>query len=135
MDKAGAETRLGREFKNIFELGGVPAFNQFYYFGIFIWKYLYKGYYKLWHRIAAPTIADASATRDLFRMDLAKAISAELASLVWSEKCKVNVSARGFEPTEEQPTDDLGDFVHSVLCDNAFFTKMQEKQKALQKYR
>ena len=126
MDKAGAETRLSREFKNIFELGGVPAFNQFYYFGIFIWKYLYKGYYKLWHRIAAPTIADQSATRDLFRMDLAKAISAELASLIWSEKCKVNVSARGFEPTEEQPTDDLGDFVHSVLCDNAFFTKMQE---------
>lgn len=45
MQKAGAETGLSKEFKDIFEVGGVPAFNQFYYFGIFIWKYLYKGFY------------------------------------------------------------------------------------------
>lgn len=41
----GDERRQAKEFKDIFELGGVPAFNQFYYFGIFIWKYLYKGFY------------------------------------------------------------------------------------------
>ena len=44
MQKTGAETGLSKEFKDIFEVGGVPAFNQFYYFGIFIWKYLYKGF-------------------------------------------------------------------------------------------
>ena len=43
----GDERRQAKEFKDIFELGGVPAFNQFYYFGIFIWKYLYKGFYNL----------------------------------------------------------------------------------------
>ena len=42
MQRAGAETGLSKEFKDIFELGGVPAFNQFYYFGIFIWKYSIK---------------------------------------------------------------------------------------------
>ena len=126
MEKTGAETRIAREFKDIFELGGVPAFNQFYCFGIFVWKYLYKGYYTLWHRIAAPTIENPKAKRDLFRMDLPKAVTAELASLIWSEKCKVNVSAKGFQPTEEKPTDDLGDFIASVLRDNAFMTKMQE---------
>lgn len=126
VEKSAAATGMGKEFKDIFELGGVPAFNQFYYYGIFIWKYLYKGFYTLWHRIAAPTIAKPDAKRDLFRMDLPKAVTAELASLIWSEKCKVNVSAAGFEPTEDRPTDDLGDFVHAVLCDNAFFTKMQE---------
>ena len=56
MQKTGAETGLSKEFKDIFEVGGVPAFNQFYYFGIFIWKYLYKGFYSPWHRILAPTI-------------------------------------------------------------------------------
>ena len=45
MQKTGAETGLSKEFKDIFEVGGAPAFNQFYYFGIFIWKYLYKGFY------------------------------------------------------------------------------------------
>ena len=44
MQKAGAETGLAKEFKDVFEIGGVPAFNQFYYFGILIWKNLYKGY-------------------------------------------------------------------------------------------
>ena len=45
LQKAGAATGMAHEFKDIFELGGVPAYSQFYYFGSFIWKYLYRGYY------------------------------------------------------------------------------------------
>ena len=41
MQRTAASTGIAREFKNIFELGGVPAFNQFYEFGIFIWKMQY----------------------------------------------------------------------------------------------
>lgn len=120
MQKAGADTGLSKEFKDIFEVGGVPAFNQFYYFGIFIWKYLYKGFYSPWHRILAPTIADPRNRRDLERMDTAKAICAELAGLVWSEQCEVHVSQ---DTGEEQP---LEEFVHDVLAKNGFWTKMQE---------
>lgn len=120
MQKAGADTGLSKEFKDIFEVGGVPAFNQFYYFGIFIWKYLYKGFYSPWHRILAPTIADPKHRRDLDRMDVPKAICAELAGLVWSEQCEVHVSQRD---TEQQP---LEEFVHDVLVKNGFWTKMQE---------
>ena len=119
MQKAGAGTGLSKEFKDIFELGGVPAFNQFYYFGIFIWKYLYKGFYAPWHRILAPTIENPRNRRDLERMDTAKAICAELAGLVWSEQCEVHVS----QETEEQLLDE---FVHDVLVENGFWTKMQE---------
>lgn len=119
MQKAGADTGLSREFKDIFELGGVPAYNQFYYFGIFIWKYLYKGFYRPWHYIAAPTIADPRARREMYRMDTAKAISAELAGLVWSEQCDVHVS----QDMSEQLLDE---FVHDVLVKNGFWTKMQE---------
>ncbi len=120
MQKAGAETGLAKEFKDVFEIGGVPAFNQFYYFGIFIWKYLYKGYYKPWHRIAAPTLENPYATRDMERMDIAKAISAEMAGLIWSEQCEVHVSQGD---SEEQPLDE---FVHEVLAKNNFWQKMQE---------
>lgn len=120
MQRAGAETGLSKEFKDIFELGGVPAFNQFYYFGIFVWKYLYKGFYAPWHRILAPTIANPYNRRDLERMDTAKAICAELAGLVWSEQCQVHVSSGEgkYQPLEE--------FVHDVLAKNGFWTKMQE---------
>ena len=120
MQKAGAETGLAKEFKDVFEIGGVPAFNQFYYFGIFIWKYLYKGYYKPWHRIAAPTLENPYATRDMERMDIAKAISAEMAGLIWTEQCEVHVSQGD---SEEQPLDE---FVHEVLAKNNFWQKMQE---------
>lgn len=37
MELAKTKTGMAKEFKDIFEVGGVPAFNQFYYFGIFIW--------------------------------------------------------------------------------------------------
>lgn len=115
----GDERRQTKEFKDIFELGGVPAFNQFYYFGIFIWKYLYKGFYTPWHRILSPTIDNPRNKRDIERMDTAKAICAELAGLVWSEQCEIHVSQEG----EEQP---LEEFVHDVLVKNGFWTKMQE---------
>lgn len=120
MEKAKADTGLAKEFKDIFELGGVPAFNQFYYFGIFIWKYLYKGFYRPWHRILAPTIDDPHHYRDMERMDVAKAICAELAGLIWSEQCEIHVSQ---ENTERQL---LEEFVIDTLTKNAFWTKMQE---------
>ena len=61
--RAGADTGLAREFKSIFELGGVPAFQQFYNLGIYPWKYLYKGFYSAWHLIDAPTIQNPRAKR------------------------------------------------------------------------
>ena len=38
MQRAAGNAGVAQEFKSIFELGGVPAFNQYYVFGIFIWK-------------------------------------------------------------------------------------------------
>ena len=125
MQRTGANTGLAREFKNVFELGGVPAFNQYYEFGIFIWKWLYRGFYKLWHLIPAPTIADPKHTRMMYRMNMSKAICAEMASLVWGEECTINVSRDGYEATDENP-DPLDMFVHRVLDENALHEKMQE---------
>lgn len=120
MQKTGAETQMSKEFKDIFEVGGVPAFNQFYYYGIFIWKYIYKGFYKPWHLVPAATIMNPRATREMNRMDMAKAVCAELAGLIWSEQCDVRVSQEG------QERQVLDEYVHDVLTKNGFWTKMQE---------
>ena len=40
VEKIRADTGLAKSFKDIFEIGGVPAFNHFYYYGIFLWKYI-----------------------------------------------------------------------------------------------
>ena len=125
MQRGAAETGIARSFRTVFELGGVPAFSQFYEFGIFVWKWLYRGLYKPWHIVKAPTIANAEGERELYRLNTAKAICAELASLVWGEECEVNVTMDGRESTDENP-DPLGAFVNHVLMENAFNEKMQE---------
>lgn len=125
MDRTASATGIAREYKTVFELGGVPSFAQFYDFGIFIWKQLYRGFYRAWHLIPAPTISDPNATREVYRLNAAKAVCAEIAGLVWGEECTVNVSMDGRESTEDNP-DPLNAYVQKVLCDNSFREKMQE---------
>ena len=123
MQKTVADMGVAKEFKSVFELGGVPSFQQFYNFGVFIWKWLWKGFYKAWHVVPCPTIANPSAQRTMYRMNIPKAICSEMAGLVWGEECTVNVSIEGRESQEDDP---LNAFVQSVLTDNAFNEKMQE---------
>ena len=125
MQKVGAETGLSREYKSVFELSGVPSFQQFYDFGVFIWKLLWKGFYTPWHVIPAPTIGKPENKRELYRMNIPKALCSELAGLVWGEECTVNVSINGRESSDDN-TDPLNAFVQGVLSCNAFKEKMQE---------
>ena len=111
-----------RAFRDIFEVGGVPAYRQFYDSGIFIWKALYRGSYAPWHLVPAPTIANPNAMRQLYRLNAAKAVSAELAGLVWNEQCDVRVSMNG-AAGEDDPLDA---FVQHVLRENGFGEKMQQ---------
>ena len=125
LQRTQSATGIAREYKTVFELGGIPSFAQFYDFGIYIWKALYKGFYKPWHLLPAPTIANPKHTRELYRMNAAKAVCAELAGLVWGEECEINVSIDGRE-SDDDNTDPLNEFVQKVLCANAFHEKMQE---------
>lgn len=118
-----ADLKATKEFKDIFELGGVPAFNQFYNFGIFPWKYVYRGFYKAWHIIKAPTIADPKGTRQLNYLNMAKALTSELAGMVWTDQCEVNLTTNGIEDIEQ---DKLHKFVNAVLEGNNFNVKMLE---------
>ena len=125
MQRGAADAGIARSYRTVFELGGVPAFSQFYDFGIFVWKLLYRGFYKPWHLIPAPTVANPRGERQVYRLNAAKAICAELASLVWGEECSINVTMDGRESTDENP-DPLGEWVKRVLTENAFGEKMQE---------
>ena len=130
--KTAAQTGIAREYTTIFELGSVPAFEQFYDFGIFPWKWVYRGFYRLWHLIPAPTIADPNAKREIYRMNAGKAVCAELAGLVWGESAAIQVSRKDYTPQVDEKTgevtnpDLLNDFVQDVLRKNAFSEKMQE---------
>lgn len=127
MQRTSAETGVAREFRSIFEVGGVPAFSQFYDRGIFMWKQLYRGFYAPWHRVRAPTVADAEHHRNMERMDMPKAVCAELASLVWGQGAQINVTRKGVAPEDAASgaQDPLGEFVAHVLKANAFETKTQ----------
>ena len=121
--RTGADTGLGKEYKSIFDLQDVPAFNQFYNIGIFPWKYLYRGFYKPWHQIPAPTIADPEHKRNLCYLNMSAAVCSEIAGMVWTDQCDVDVSTAGYEDAEVDP---LHDFVQHVLDRNNFQTKMTE---------
>ena len=117
--RAGADTGIAREFKDIFELGGVPAFQTFYNLGIYPWKCLYKGLYEPWHVIAAPTISDPRAKRNMAYLNLSKAVCSELAGMVWTDQTEVTVSTNGIELGDDD-VDPLEAFVAEALEENNF---------------
>lgn len=126
MQTTGADLGVAKEFKTIFELGNVPAFQQFYNIGIYPWKWLYKGYYEPWHLIDAPTVADPRAKRKMYYLCLSKAVCAELAGMVWTDQTDVSITTAGFTPTEANPVDPLQKYVEKVLKKNNFGVKMLE---------
>lgn len=120
---AGANTKIAKEFKDIFEIGGVPAFNEFYNFGILPWKMLYRGFYAPWHLIKAPTIANPEAVRKMSYLNLSKAVCQEIAGMVWTDQSDINITTNG---VGEDQDDILADYVHEILDKNNFGVKMLE---------
>lgn len=120
---AGANTKMAKEFKDIFEIGGVPAFNEFYNFGILPWKMLYRGFYAPWHLIKTPTIANPEAVRKMSYLNLSKAVCQEIAGMVWTDQSDINITTNG---VGEDQDDILADYVHEILDKNNFGVKMLE---------
>lgn len=126
MQTTGADLGVAKEFRSIFDIGGVPAFQQFYNAGIYVWKWLYKGFYEPWHLIPAPTILDPRHKRNMAYLNLSKAVCAELAGMVWTDQTDVSITTDGFEPTEANPVDPLEKYIAGVLKKNNFGVKMLE---------
>lgn len=125
MQTTAADTGIAKEFRDIFEISGVPAFKQFYNFCIFPAKWVYKGFYSAWHLIPAPTIADPRATRRMYFLNLSKAVCSELAGMVWTDQTDITITTNGVN-TVDGEVDPLQKFVTAVLKENNFQRKMLE---------
>src|SRR5690606_5808152 len=84
-------------------------FNQ-----IEIWKALYKGYYGEWHDVTYHTI-DGPKQRKMMTLNMAKTSAAEMASLVYNEKCEISID-----------DDDVAEFIEEVFKQNKFNKKFQD---------
>lgn len=114
---------LQNELKSVFEVNGVPSFNEFYNIGMYPWKMVYKGYLPEWHDVDAKTIANPYRKRKMFRINAGKAICSEMANLVWAEGSMVTVNQMNWDEEKEDP---LNAYIQGILKRNNFDIKMRQ---------
>lgn len=107
----------------VFDVTGVPSFNEFYNLGIYPWKMVYRGYLPEWHVVSDRSIAHPDAKRKLFRMNTAKAVCSEVANLVWAEGSAITVNQNNWNG---EGTDPLNAFIQHVMEGNSLNTKMRQ---------
>ncbi|MRG86996.1 phage portal protein [Salinibacillus xinjiangensis] len=90
------------------------AMNEELYEHIDVWKDLYKGYHEPFHKIKYHTL-DGQKTRKMYTLMMAKTSAAEMASLVFNEKCEISIS--------DEP---LSEFIDDVFKKNKFYKKFQD---------
>ena len=125
------EEKTGIFKKDVFELEGVPAFRQFYQLYIFIWQFIYKGFYKAWHDVPMKTINDPKGKRrTMATMNAGKTACSQMARYVWNERCVITASMKN----NDTDVDLLNEYLQKVLKDNKFwgnFGDLGEKAFAL----
>lgn len=77
------------------------------------WKQLYKGYFSEWHDVHYKTIA-GTKKRQMATLNMPKMVSNEIASLIFNERCEINIS-----------DETLSKNVKEVLKDNSFTKNFQ----------
>lgn len=99
--------------QKIADLKGVQVDEDFYKH-IDKWKALYAGFYADWHDIQYQTLKGPKK-RIMATLNMPKVVSNEMASLIFNERCEINISDDG-----------LSEFIHEVLKDNSFIRNYQE---------
>ncbi|WP_051002309.1 phage portal protein [Virgibacillus halodenitrificans] len=79
-----------------------------------VWKDLYKGYHEPFHQIRYKTI-DGEKARKMDTLMMAKTVAAEMASLVYNEKCEISID-----------DDTVTEFTEDVFKHNKFDKKFQD---------
>lgn len=108
---------------NVFEVNGVPSFNEFYNVGMYPWKLVYKGYVPEWHDVSDKSIAKPTGKRKRFRTNTAKAICSEMANLVWAEGSSIHVNQLDWKGEGQDPLDY---YISTILKRNNIDTKMRQ---------
>src|SRR5690625_2115857 len=92
------------------------AINEEMYSLIDQWKDLYRGYYEPWHHLEYKTV-DGTKTRKMDTLNMAKTSAAEMASLVFNEKCEISIGDN---------ENDTAEFIFDVFKYNKFNKKFQD---------
>lgn len=79
-----------------------------------VWKHLYRGYFEPWHKVTYQTV-EGRKQRIMESLNMAKASAAEMASLVFNEKCEISIS-----------DDTLAKNIEEVFKQNKFYKKFQD---------
>ncbi|WP_199425767.1 phage portal protein [Thermaerobacillus caldiproteolyticus] len=89
--------RMGliRGIEKVFDRKEIPIDENFYDL-IDKWKALYSGYYSEFHDIEYKTISGTKKRR-MATLNMPKVVSQELATLIFNEKCEINISDQTFE--------------------------------------
>lgn len=78
-----------------------------------IWKALYMGYYKDWHDITYKTV-EGQKKRRMRTLNMGKVVAEEMATLVFNERCAINISDKT-----------LSENIGNVLDNNGFKKEFQ----------
>ncbi|GAA5417934.1 hypothetical protein Pryu01_03012 [Paraliobacillus ryukyuensis] len=89
--------------------------NDEMYDNIDLWKALYKGYSKDVHDVEYFTIEKGKQVRRMMTLNMPKTVSEEMASLVFNEKCEINID-----------DDNTQDYIADVLKHNKFNKLFQD---------
>lgn len=103
---------LIRGIKKISDKKDIPI-NEESYKHIDMWKALYSGHYGDWHDVKYHTI-EGQKSRTMASLNVAKVISQEMATLIFNEKCSINIS-----------DDTLSGNIKNVLDENNFIKEFQ----------
>src|SRR5690625_2422146 len=92
------------------------SMNEEMYNLIDVWKSLYRGYYEPWHHLEYTTVS-GTKTRKMDTLNMAKTSAAEMASLVYNEKCEMSIG---------NDKNETAKFINDVLKRNKFDKKFQD---------
>ncbi|BBW97234.1 phage portal protein [Geobacillus icigianus] len=107
--------RMGviRGIKSVYAKKEIPI-NETFFNQIDVWKALYSGYHEDFHKVKYHTINGGTKTRRIATLNMPKVISQELATLIFNEKCEINISDQEFEKN-----------VKEVFRRNSFYRQFQ----------
>ena len=105
---------LVKELKTITEHKAI-GIDESFYNHILKWKSLYSGYLSEFHDVEYQTIAEGTKKRRMASLQMPKVVSNELASLIFNERCEINISDDAFS-----------DNIQSILKKNNFQSKFQD---------
>jgi A118 family predicted phage portal protein len=84
-----------RGIQSVYTKKEIPV-NETFFNQIDVWKALYSGYHEDFHKVKYHTI-NGTRTRRMATLNMAKVVSQELATLIFNEKCEINISDQTFE--------------------------------------